>query len=175
MKKLTILILLCLSALLLPGFTTSDPDMTKAKEVLEAYLDAAQRGDINALLEHSAAIHRKAFTENNTMEDPIFQIGLLVMRNSGMEILDMQKTGKNEIDATISIAYPNLQPFFESAAESIIAEKGVDVSEAVIYQEMGPLLAQYLENVQPENFAEDIARLSLIKEKGKWKVDEILN
>lgn len=171
MKKILIA-LLCLSVLLLPGFTSQDPEINKACEVAEAYLTATKNGDIDTMLKFLAKEHRDNFIANNTAENPWFKLYMIFQKKAQWKIAEARWLDDENIEAHLTGYVPNVGDFLDETIKD--AEKklepGADYNDALTAS-LG-VLEKHMETISDDDMEYSEQPLSLIKEDGEWKVVE---
>lgn len=171
MKKI-MLSLLCAGMFLLPGFTSNDPDLNKAAEVTEAYMEAIVKGDIDTILKLTAKEHREAFVEKKTAEDPFFKVVTVLYKTIEFKIVDMEKYDVESAEATISMRIQDFNAIMYDASEKIYVEYGQDLTEDKMFAHILTMLPDMLKDPKYAEREEDEMTMDLIKENGEWKVDE---
>ena len=175
MKKF-IFALLCICALLLPGFTSNDPEENKAMEVTRAYFAAVNKNDLETILSLSAQKRQDDFwAANDGNGDVFFKTMLLIFKDAQFTITAAEKIDDERMIINVLGRFPDLEYVVSTAWDRVEAKYGKDMSQEEIFAAMPSFIPAILAEKNTYKYMEEPLDIKMLKENGQWKVDESIN
>lgn len=172
MKKFLPVLFCGLCLLIAAPLHAKNNDLADAMQVIDTYVETYQKGDANSLLKLMSKDFQ-AETKEEWAELPhLFQLKSILLQKSEYEIIAIEKDAYDdevEIAVTVSLIMPDIDQIMSTIPESVLDEFETD---AELIEFMVKKLPELLVNAEKFDKNEERIDITLIKENGRWKVDE---